>query len=115
MVVDIDKVLDGRLQLSDVLEAPATNTLVRYLAEPTLYKIQPGRTCRNEMNVESSVAFQPSVDLVVFVCAVVVDDHVYLQSGVRFLVDLPQEAEEFLMPMARHTFGNDLVHPGKAG
>ncbi len=64
------------------------------------------------MNVESSVAFQPAVDLVVFVCAVVVDDHVYLHSGVRFLVDLPQEAEEFLMPMARHTFSNDMSGSG---
>ena len=110
--MDFDEFMDCRLQFSDVLETPSTYTFVGDLAEPTLNEIQPGRTCWNEMNVESLVAFQPPVDLFVFVCAVVVDDHVYLQLGVRFLVDLPQEAEEFLMPMAGHTFCNDMSGGG---
>ena len=40
---------------------------------------------------------------------IVVDDHVHLPAGWGFAVDLVEEADEFLVPMAAHALADDLT------
>ena len=51
------------------------------------------------MHVEAGLLRQPGLDLGVLVGAVVIDDQVQLQILGHLLVDLPQEAQELLVPV----------------
>src|SRR5580704_11062019 len=57
--------------------------------------------------MEALVPFEPGADLGVLVRRIVVDDQVQLRSGRGLAVDLIEEADEFLMPMARHALADD--------
>ena len=61
------------------------------------------------MEMEPLVPLQPGADLGMLVRRVVVDDQMQLHSGRGLAVDLVEEADEFLMPMARHALADDLA------
>src|ERR1700680_2512475 len=64
--------------------------------------------------MEALVPFEPGADLGVLVRRIVVDDQVQLRSGRGLAVDLIEEADEFLMPMARHARAGCGRAPGSA-
>lgn len=61
------------------------------------------------MQLEAGMPFQPRLDARMFVRAVVVDDQMQRQLGWCCRIDALQEADEFLMPVARHTVADDLA------
>jgi hypothetical protein len=61
-VVVRNVVVDGGGEFGHTFEDTATNTLGGYFSEPTLYKIEPRRRCRNKMEVKAGVPDKPSLD-----------------------------------------------------
>ena len=108
LVVDLDEIFDRGDEFRDTAENPATNAFARDLSEPSLHQVQPGRTGRREMEVETGMLFQPRFDLGVVVRAVVVQNHVDGQLRGHGAVDLAQELPEFDVPMSRITGADDL-------
>ena len=100
LVVDPDEIFDCRDEFRDAAENPATNAFARDLCEPSLHQVQPGRTGRRKMKVETGMLSQPRFDLGVVVRAVVVQDHVDGQLRGHGAVDLSQELPKFDVPMS---------------
>ena len=108
LVVDADEIFDCGDEFRDTAENPATNAFPRNLSEPSLHQVQPGRTGRREMKVETRMLFQPCFDPGMVVRAVVVQNHVDGQLRGHGAVDLAQELPEFDVPMSRITGADDL-------
>ena len=100
-VVRGDEVVDALHELFDAGEGPASNGLVGDQGEESLDLVQPRTVGRDEVHVPARSGGQPSLDLRVAMCGVVVADAMNVQLGWHGLVDLAQEGQEFLMPMAR--------------
>ena len=94
LVVDPDEVFDRRDEFRDAAKDPTTNALPRDLSEPSLHQVQPGRTGRREMKVETGMPFQPRFDLGMVMRAVIIQDHVDGQLRGHGAVDLSQELPE---------------------
>ena len=61
------------------------------------------------MQVKARPARQPGLDLGVLVGAVVVTDQVHIQVGRDLRLDVTQEGEKFLVPMALLALGQDAA------
>src|SRR5258708_16219487 len=59
--------------------------------------------------MERRMPFEPGADLGMLMRRVVVDDQVQLPLGRSLPVDLVEEADELLMPMAAHALADDLA------
>jgi hypothetical protein len=59
------------------------------------------------MEMEPRMSFEPSLHLGMLVSSVIVDDQVQLSPDRGLAVDLIEEADEFLMLVARHTLPDD--------
>ena len=105
----LDEVHDGFDQLRHALERAATNPFVRDLSEPALDQVEPGTARGNEVKVKSLPSSQPARNPLVFVGAVVVNDEMDIQFLVCLLIDLVEELEEFLMPVARQALGDNVA------
>ena len=66
------KLSDRFLQVTDAEEGTATNTLPRQLAKLAFHQVQPTGAGGDKMKYETRVLFQPSLDLFLFVGAIVV-------------------------------------------
>src|SRR3972149_2674177 len=73
-VVLSNVLIDGGDQFGNASEGTATDTLVRQFSKQTLHQIEPGRTGRCEMEMESRMSFQPAFDAGVLVRSVMIDD-----------------------------------------
>ena len=74
LVSDPDEIFDRHDEFRDAAENSATNAFPRDLSEPPLHQVQPGRTGRREMKVETRMLFQPRFDPGMVVRAVVVQN-----------------------------------------
>src|SRR5262245_8165278 len=99
--------VDSGLEIDDALEDAAFEPLPGQLGEKTLDGIEPGGRGRGEMEVEPGMPFEPGPHLRMLMRRIVVDDQVQLSAGRGFAVDLVEEADEFLMPVARHALADD--------
>jgi hypothetical protein len=61
------------------------------------------------MEMEPGMPLEPGADLGMLVRRIIVDDQVEFPPGWGFSVDLIEEADEFLMPMARHALADHLA------
>src|ERR1700691_340654 len=61
------------------------------------------------MEMEARMAFEPGADLGMLVRRVIVDDQVQLPFGRGLAVDLVEETDELLMPVAGHTLADDAA------
>lgn len=86
-------------QLLDAGERAATDGLLGDDAKPALDLVDPRGVGRGVVHMEARSPREPGLDLGMFVRGVVVDDEMDVELGWHFLVDVPQEAEELLMPM----------------
>src|SRR5580704_13836340 len=59
--------------------------------------------------MEPRMPFEPCADLGMLMRRVVVDDQVQVHLGRDFAVDLVEETDELLMPMAAHALADDLA------
>ena len=92
--------VDGGLEIDDALEDAALEPLPGQFGEEAFDGIEPGGRGRGEVEMEPRMPFEPGADLGMLVRGVVVDDQVQLPLGRGLAVDLVEEADEFLMPMA---------------
>ena len=108
-VVMRNVVVDGGGEFGHTFEDTATNTLGVYFSEPTLYKIEPRRRCRNKMEVKAGVPDKPSLDPWMLVGRIIIGDAVNIQLLRRCPVNSFQEFEELLMTVPSHTLADDLA------
>ena len=109
VVVAIDVVVDGGDEFVDAAENAAANALDGEVAKEAFDHVEPRRTRRGEMDVESFVAGEPASDLRVFVGRVVVHDEVEFLLGRGLAVNLPQELQPFLMAVFFHAGADQLA------
>lgn len=105
----IDPFCDSLLQFGNVVEDAAAYLLASDLGEEALNQIEPGRRCRDEVQLEARMALEPALYSRRLVRGVVVGDQVEVEIGEGFSVDLLQKLEEFPGAMARHAFADDLA------
>ena len=79
--MDLDVFANRRFQFSDVVEHAAPDSFVGEFSEPALHQIQPRTICRGEVDVEAGPFEQPFVDKGGLVCAIVILDQMYVQTG----------------------------------
>src|ERR1700730_10518497 len=90
-------------------EDASADALARDLGEEPLDEIEPRTGCRREMQLETLVPGEPALHLLCLVRGVIVDDQMQIEMGGRLAVDLPQERQEFVRPVAWQTFADDLA------
>jgi hypothetical protein len=61
------------------------------------------------VEMKALVPAEPGANLGMLVRGIVVDDQMHLPSGRGFAVDLVEEADELLMPVAAHALADDLA------
>lgn len=107
--MNIQILLDSGDQLGDALEDAPADALIGDLAEPPLYHVHPRTGSRDEVQMEAWVPPEPGFYTRVFVGRVIVRNDVKIELGRGLDLDLLEEADEFLMSMARHAFANHLA------
>src|SRR5712691_6316674 len=90
-------------------EGAALEPLPGQFGEEALDRVEPGGRGRGEVKVEPLVPLQPGLDLGMLVRGVVVDDQVEFPAGRGLAIDLVEETDEFLMPMAGHALADDAA------
>src|SRR3954447_8974896 len=99
---------DGSLEIDDAFEDAAFEPLPGQLGEETFNGIEPGGRGRSEVEVEPRMPLEPGAHLWMLMRGVVVDDQMQFPRCRRLAVDLVQEADELLVPVARHALADDL-------
>jgi hypothetical protein len=114
-----DEALDLTAQVRDRGEGAAADRALRDQSEPALDLVQPGGISGCVMQVKTRMAREPRFDGGVFMRAVVIDDHVHVQILGHFGLDVTQESEELLVPMAwlalREHLAIDYIQGSKQG
>ena len=100
-VVVGDELIDALHELFDAGERAAPDRFVGDQCKKALDLVQPGAVGRDEVHVPARSAGQPGLDLRMAVGGVVVHNAVDVQLGLHGRVNLAQERQEFLMPVAR--------------
>ena len=108
-VSPIDVVGDGLDELSDAGDGEAFELPSREFTEEALNEIQPRGGGRGEVELHSRVFLEPYPNSRMLVRSVVVENDVDVELGRDGPLDLTEESQEFLMPMARHAFVEDLA------
>ena len=62
-----------------------------------------------EMEMKALVPFEPSANVGMLVRGVIVNDQMHFALGRGLAVDLVEEADELLMPVAAHALADDLA------
>ena len=90
-VVRFEVFSDGFLEFGDAAEDAPPDRVPGDVREEALDEVQPRGTGRREVNGEPAMAGQPSLDLGMLVCAVVVGDQMQRLVFGRLAVDLLQK------------------------
>ena len=107
LVVLGEEAIDSGLEIDDGMEHTAFQPPFRELGEEALDGIEPGGRCRREVEMEPWMALQPCLDLGVLVGRVVVDDEMDVPVLWGLAIDLVEEADELLMPVALYALADD--------
>jgi hypothetical protein len=108
-VVMVHEVLDLGHQVPDAAEGAATDGALGDKVEPDLHLVQPRGIGRRVVHVEARVSPQPASHRGVLVRGIVVDDQMDVQVRRHCDLDVAQEVEELLMPMAPLTLAEHLT------
>ena len=106
-VVVVGEAADLLLELGDGGEGTAADGLLRDEVESDLDLVEPGGVGGGEVDVVAGPVGEPALDAGVLVGAVVVDDEVDVEVWGHVGVDVLEEAQEFLVAMARPALGKD--------
>src|SRR5208337_4521585 len=110
MVVGVfEEAVYGGLKIDDRVEYPALETAVGQLGEVTFDRVEPRGRGWREVEDEAGMPCQPFPDLGRFVGGVVVEDDMDQLARWNCRLDGVEETDELLMPMALHTFSDDLA------
>jgi len=96
-------------ELTHASKTSPADAFVRQVAEPAFDHVQPRTRRRDEVQLEARMPPQPGGDPRVFVSPVVVHDQMEIEMGRRLGVDLLEEPDELLVPMARHAVADDIA------
>ena len=102
-------VFDGGFEVGDAAKHAAADGIGGDQPEEALDLVEPRGGSRREVEMKARMAFQPCFDLGMLVGGVVVDHQMEVEGSGRVAVDAPQEAQEFLVTMARHALADDLA------
>ena len=104
-------ILDRLFQPLHIAERTAADSLFGDLREEPLHLVQPRTTRRREVKMILGVTEEPAFHHRRLVSGVIVHDQVDLNAGPLgdLGVDLVEEREEFLMPMAAMTMADHLA------
>ena len=105
----IDELLDHFDQFLNISEAVLPETLLCQFTEPSFDGIQPGTAGGREVHVEPGMPLEPALHLRMLVGGVVIHDQMQVEIGWRFRVDLLEELQPFLMPMAWHALSDEFT------
>ncbi len=105
----VQKGVDRLLQFLNTTEDSAPNRFVCEFREESLDHIQPRRRGRCEVAVEPGMFGKPLFNLRRFMSLVVVQNQVDIQVLGRLTVDLAQEAQELVLPMAGQALANNAA------
>ena len=103
----LDPGFDGGLELFDIVEDPSPDALSGDFGEQPLDEVEPGTGGRGEVQREAFVPRQPALHGRGLVGGVVVDDQMQIEIGGSLAVDLFEEVQELLGPMAGQAFADD--------
>ena len=101
--------MNGIDQVGNAFENTPANTFVCDLPEPALDQIQPGAGSRDEVQMEPWMPFEPGFNSRMLVGAVIVDDEMEIVARGSLGINLVEEADKFLMPVARHAVADHLA------
>jgi len=94
-------------QFRGALETSPPDPFLGEVAEPPLHKVQPGRTCRREVQCEPRVLLQPSLHLGLFVSPIVVHNQMQRRPLRKLPIQPPQEAQKLLVTMPGHALADN--------
>ncbi len=97
----IDKLPDATARIRYRGEGAAANSALSDQPEPTLDLVEPGAVGGGVMNMKTLMSCKPAAHSGVFVSGVVVHDRMQIKLAGHRGIDMPQEAQEFLMSVAR--------------
>ena len=109
LIVIFQILLDSGDQLWRVPKDAATDALVGDFAKPPLYHVHPRTRSRDEAQMEPRMSPEPRFHARVLMGRVIVRNEMQVEFGRGLDVDLVEEADELLMPMARHAFADHLA------
>src|SRR5580704_8236598 len=91
------------------MENASPDALARDFGEEPLDEIEPRAGCWREGELETPVPGEPTLHLLCLVRRGIGDDEMQIETGRRLAVDLPEECQEFVRPVARQAFADDLA------
>jgi len=120
LVVMLDKVADGVLQLQRAAVDSAPNLFFGQRGEPALDQVQPGSRSGSEMQVEARTFGQPAADQLGIVGAVVIEDEMYVKFRGHVVLDGVEKAAELAgampaMQLAQHLAAGHIEGGKQAG
>ena len=120
LVVVVDEMADGVLQLQRAAMNAAAKLFLRQLGEPAFDQIQPGGRGGSEVQVEARALGQPTANELSFVRAIVVQDEMHIEVWGDVALDGIEEAAELTgampaMHLAEHLAAGYVESGEQAG
>ena len=109
LVVLVEVALDRGLEVDQGVEGAALQAAAGQRGEEGLDGVEPGAGGRREVEGPARVPSEPGADLGMLVGGVVVEDGVDQLAGRHGGLDPIEEADELLMPVARHALADDAA------
>ena len=101
--------VDCGFEFRDVVENTSPYTLSGDFSEEPLDEIEPGAGRRSEVQDKAFVSCQPALHGRCLVGGVVVEDQMQIEMGGGLAINLPEEGQELVCPMAGQTFADDFA------
>ena len=106
-VVNTDIFVHRFDQIRHALECPPSNAFPGQFGEPAFDHVQPGRTRRREVQMETRVCGEPLFDDRVGMCPIVIQDQMKFTATGSRPIDRLKELQELFMAMARIAGSNN--------
>ena len=84
-----------------LLEVASSDALARDLGEESFHEIEPGTGCWREVQLETFVPARASALPLCLVRGIIIDDEMQIETCRRLAIDLFEERQEFVCPVAR--------------
>ena len=109
LVSMLNPFVDCGFEFSDVVEYAPPYTLSGDFGEEPLDEVEPGAGRRREVQDKVFVSCQPALHGRCLVGGVVVEDQMQIEMGGGLAIDLLEEGQELVCPMAGQTFADDFA------
>jgi hypothetical protein len=100
---------DRVFKFRDIMEHASSDALARDLGEEPLDEIDPRAGCWGEVELETLLPGEPALHLLCLVRSAIVDDEMQIEADGSLAVDLPEELQVFVCPVARQALRTDAT------